>query len=150
MCSSDLVKEWIPNAYGLSFAHGLRVDSKDNVWVVDEGSNMVIKVDPTGLVSMVLGRKPESIDWWEEHVEHGVHEPKGERPKAQKGTYNRPTDVAWGPDGSIFVADGYNNSRVVKLGKDGSWMKTVGTRGSGANQFNTVHAIAVEIGRAHV
>src|SRR5882757_3949022 len=39
------VKEWIPNAYGLSFAHGLRVDSKDNVWVVDEGSNMVIKVD---------------------------------------------------------------------------------------------------------
>src|SRR5690349_3170886 len=52
------VKEWIPNAYGLSFAHGLRVDSKDNVWVVDEGSNMVIKVDPTGLVAMVLGRKP--------------------------------------------------------------------------------------------
>jgi hypothetical protein len=91
------VKEWIPNAYGLSFAHGLRVDPKDNVWVVDEGSNMVIKVDPTGLVAMVLGRKPESIDWWEERVERGVTEPKGERPKAQRGTYNRPTDVARGP-----------------------------------------------------
>ena len=98
------VKEWIPNAYGLSFAHGLRVDPKDNVWVVDEGSNMVIKVDPTGLVAMVLGRKPESIDWWEERVERGVHDPEGQRPKAQRGTYNRPTDVAWGPDGSIFVA----------------------------------------------
>ena len=127
------VKEWIPNAYGLSFAHGLRVDSKDNVWVVDEGSNMVIKVDPTGLVSMVLGRKPESIDWWEEHVEHGVHEPKGERPKAQKGTYNRPTDVAWGPDGSIFVADGYNNSRVVKISPDGRWLVWASNRADPAS-----------------
>jgi len=144
------VKEWIPNAYGLSFAHGLRVDSKDNVWVVDEGSNMVIKVDPTGLVSMVLGRKPESIDWWEEHVERGVTEPKGERPRALRGTYNRPTDVTWGPDGSIFVADGYNNSRVVKLAPDGTWLKEYGSYGSGDGQLNTVHSIAAGYGHVYV
>jgi DNA-binding beta-propeller fold protein YncE len=144
------VKEWIPNAYGLSFAHGLRVDPQDNVWVVDEGSNMIIKVDPTGLVAMVLGRKPESVDWWEEHVEHGVHEPKGERPRALKGTYNRPTDVAWGPDGSIFIADGYNNSRVVKLAPDGTWLKEYGTYGSGDGQFNTVHSIAAGYGHVYV
>ena len=144
------VKEWIPNSYGLSFAHGVRVDTNDNVWAIDEGSNMIIKVDPTGLVSMVLGRKPESIDWWEEHVERGVHEPEGERPQAQRGSYNRPTDVAWGPDGSIFIADGYNNSRVVKLAADGTWLKEYGTYGSGDGQFNTVHGIAAGDGHVYV
>ena len=36
----------------------------DNVWMVDEGSNMIVKVDPNGLVAMTLGRKPEAIDCW--------------------------------------------------------------------------------------
>jgi len=128
----------------------VRADSEDNIWVVDEGSNMVIKVDPTGLVSMVFGRKPESIDWWEEHVEHGVHEPEGERPAARQGTYNRPTDVAWGPDGSIFISDGYNNSRVVKLGPDGTWVKAFGEYGSGDGQMRTVHGIAAGYGHVYV
>jgi hypothetical protein len=99
---------------------------------------------------MVLGRTPESIDWWEEHVERGVHEPEGERPRAQQGTYNRPTDVAWGPQGSIFIADGYNNSRVVKLAADGTWLKEYGTYGSGDGQFNTVHGIAAGDGHVYV
>jgi len=144
------VKEWIPNSYGLSFAHTVRVDPQQNVWVTDEGSNMIMKVDPTGLITMVLGRKPESIDWWEEYVEHGVHEPQGERPRAGRGTYNRPTDVAWGPDGSIFIADGYNNSRVVKLAPDGTWIKEFGTYGSGDGQMNTVHGIAAGYGHVYV
>lgn len=146
----QFVKEWIPNAYGLSFAHTVRVDPDQNVWVTDEGSNMIMKVDPTGLITMVLGRKPESIDWWEEYVEHGVHEPEGERPRARPGVYNRPTDVAWGPDGSIFIADGYNNSRVVKLAPDGTWLKEFGTYGSGDGQMNTVHAIAAGYGHVYV
>ena len=146
----QFVKEWIPNAYGLSFAHTVRVDPEQNVWVVDEGSNMIMKVDPTGLITMVLGRKPESIDWWEEYVEHGAHEPEGERPQARPGVYNRPTDVAWGPDGSIFIADGYNNSRVVKLAPDGTWLKEYGTYGSGDGQMNTVHAIAAGYGHVYV
>jgi DNA-binding beta-propeller fold protein YncE len=144
------VKEWIPNAYGLSFAHTVRVDPQQNVWVVDEGSNMIMKVDPTGLITMALGRKPESIDWWEEYVEHGAHEPEGERPQARPGVYNRPTDVAWGPDGSIFIADGYNNSRVVKLAPDGTWVKEFGTYGSGDGQMNTVHGIAAGYGHVYV
>lgn len=144
------VKEWIPNAYGLSFAHTVRVDPDDNVWAVDEGSNMIMKIDPTGLITLNLGRKPESIDWWEEYVEAGQHEPEGERPRARQGTYNRPTDVAWGPDGSIFISDGYNNSRVVKLAPDGTWLKEYGEYGSGDGQFNTVHAIAAGYGHVYV
>ena len=148
--SLNFVKEWIPNAYGESFAHTVRVDPDDNVWAVDEGSNMIMKIDPTGLITMVLGRKPESIDWWEEYAEAGQHDPEGERPRAGVGTYNRPTDVAWGPDGSIFISDGYNNSRVVKLAADGTWVKAYGTYGSGDGQFNTVHAIAAGYGHVYV
>ena len=137
------VKMWGPGNYAASFAHAVRVDKYDNVWMVDEGSNMIVKFDPNAMVKMVLGRKPEAIDYLEKYLEHG--EKDTERvPPAGIGTFNRQTDLAWDAQDNIFVADGYNNSRVVKLGKDGSWIKAVGTRGAGANQFNTVHGIAVD------
>ncbi len=143
------VQEWLPDSYGASFAHAVRVDAEQNVWVVDEGSNTVVKVDPTGLVKMVLGRKPESIDWFEEFVERGEKETE-RHPKGNTGTFNRPTDVAWGPDGSIYIADGYNNSRVVKISKDGVWQKSFGTFGSGDGQMNVVHSIAADKDHVYV
>jgi len=137
------VKMWGQGNYAASFAHGVRVDKYDNVWMIDEGSNMIVKFDPNGVVKMTLGRKPEAIDYLEKFVERG--EKDAERfPSGGVGTFNRETDVAWDAQDNIFVADGYNNSRVVKLGKDGTWIKSVGTHGSGDNQFNTVHAIAVD------
>jgi hypothetical protein len=137
------VKMWGPDNYAASFAHAVRVDKYDNVWMVDEGSNMIVKFDPSGMVRMVFGRKPEAIDFLERFVERG--EKDTERfPVGAMGTFNRQTDVAWDAQDNIFVADGYNNSRVVKIAKDGTWIKTVGTRGSGQNQFNTVHGIAVD------
>ena len=45
--NNKYVKEWLPDSYGASFAHAVRVDAEQNVWVVDEGSNTVVKVDPT-------------------------------------------------------------------------------------------------------
>jgi streptogramin lyase len=48
--------------YGLVFAHAVRVDPRDNIWVVDEGSNMVIKFNPEGRVVMVMGKRPEAIE----------------------------------------------------------------------------------------
>jgi hypothetical protein len=137
------VKMWGPDNYAASFAHAVRVDKYDNVWMVDEGSNMIVKFDPTGMVRMVFGRKPEAIDFLEKFVERG--EKDTERfPVGAMGTFNRQTDVAWDAQDNIFVADGYNNSRVVKIAKDGTWLKTIGTRGAGQNQFNTVHGIAVD------
>ncbi len=133
------VKQWGQDNYAASFAHTVRVDKNDNVWMIDEGSNMVVKFTPQGMVSMVLGRKPEAIDFFERFVERG--EKESERPAAGVGTFNRPTDVTWDTNDNIFVADGYNNSRVAKISKDGKWVKALGTRGAAPNQFNTVHAI---------
>lgn len=133
------VKQWGPNNYAAGFAHTVRVDKEDNVWMVDEGTNMVVKFRPDGTVAMTLGRKEEPLDWLERFVEEG-HKLEA-TPPARPGVFNRPTDVTWDTQGNIFVSDGYNNSRVAKFSKDGTWVKAVGERGSAPNQFNTPHAI---------
>src|SRR5262245_29643952 len=56
------IREIGQGLYGFVFAHAVRVDRQDNIWVIDEGSNMIIKFDPEGRVLMTLGRKPESIN----------------------------------------------------------------------------------------
>jgi streptogramin lyase len=134
------VKQWGQDNYAASFAHTVRVDKHDNVWMIDEGANMIVKFNPQGMVSMVLGRKAEAIDYLERFTERGEKE-EVRYPTGNMGTFNRPTDVTWNPQEDIFVSDGYNNSRVVKIAKDGTWVKAVGTRGAGPNQFNTPHGI---------
>jgi hypothetical protein len=124
--------------YGFAFAHAVRVDSQDNIWAVDEGTNMVIKFNPEGQVMMLLGRRPES---------HGIEasEPPGTPvPEARPYVFNRPTDVCWDAPGNIFISDGYGNSRVVKYDKNGRFIKSVGTRGTQPYQFNTPHSIACD------
>src|SRR5215470_8955747 len=48
--------------YAWSFAHMVKVDRHDYVWVTDKGSDMVIKFTPAGRVAMVFGRKQEASD----------------------------------------------------------------------------------------
>jgi streptogramin lyase len=62
------VKEWGPNNYAAGFAHTVRVDKDDNVWMTDEGANMIVKYRPDGSVAMTLGRKEEPLDWIERFV----------------------------------------------------------------------------------
>jgi peptidylamidoglycolate lyase len=38
-------------------------------------------------------------------------------PGNDENHFTRPTDIAWLPDGTFFVSDGYINTRVVKLTK---------------------------------
>ena len=122
--------------YGFAFAHTVRVDREDNLWATDEGTNMVIKFNPAGRVVMVLGRREESVEPAPAPV------PGAPPPAAGWGSFNRPSDVAFDPAGNIFIADGYGNSRVVKVDKNGRWVKTWGERGSGPGQFNIPHTIA--------
>ena len=132
-----------PGNYAASFAHSVRVDKYDNVWMVDEGSGMIVKFDPNGDVRMTLGRKPEAIDYLERFVDRG--EKDTERyPTGSMGTFNRETDIAWDAQDNSYVSDGYGNSRVVKIAKDGTWVKAVGTHGKDQDQFSTPHGIAVD------
>jgi DNA-binding beta-propeller fold protein YncE len=66
----------------------------------------------------------------------------GTQPRPGWGSFNRPTDIAWDNAGNAFIADGYNNSRVVKVDPHGRWVKTWGERGTDPGQFNILHSIA--------
>jgi DNA-binding beta-propeller fold protein YncE len=139
------MREIAPKLYAFAFAHAVRIDPQDNIWVVDEGSNMIVKFNPQGKVIMTMGRKPESA---EGDVPGGFAYrppvPNAPPPVAQPGSFNRETDVAWDAAGNIFVSDGYGNSRVAKYDKDGRFIKSVGSRGNAPGQFNTPHTIATD------
>jgi len=58
--------------------------------------------------------------------------------------FGRPTGIAWMPDGTFFVTDGYTNARVIKFDRDGNVLATWGSKGSGPGQFQLPHAIAID------
>jgi hypothetical protein len=143
--------------YGMNFAQAVRVDRQDNLWLVDIGSNQVIKLSPEGRVLMVMGRKPEALNIPAPAAPPSVVPPPTPAASAGRGagtpgdTFNRPTDVGWDDAGNIFVADGYGNSRVAKFGRNGKFLKSVGENGSGPGQFNMPSALAVDAqGRVYV
>ena len=52
------IREIGKNLYAWSFAHTVRIDRNDNIWVTDKGSDMVIKFNPDGRV--VDGVRPQA------------------------------------------------------------------------------------------
>jgi DNA-binding beta-propeller fold protein YncE len=157
--NGKFVREIGQGLYGFVFAHAVRVDPQDNIWVVDEGSNMVIKFDPEGRVVMTMGRKPEAINVpTAEPAPEGGGGRGGAGGAAGRGgaaampacvgapgdSFNRPSDVAWDAAGNIFVADGYINTRVAKFDKNGKYIKCWGQPGNGPGQFNVLHSIATD------
>src|SRR5437667_3028827 len=59
--NGKFVKEIGQGVYAVNFAQQVRVDPQDNIWIVDAGSNQIVKFDPDGRFQLVLGRKPENI-----------------------------------------------------------------------------------------
>src|SRR5215471_11331673 len=100
--TGKFVREIGQDSYGFLVAQQVRVDPQDNIWVVDQMSSMVIKFDPNGQVSMLLGRKAEA-----ENVPAGGRGGEGGAEGGQRGrgglpgagaqsdVFQRPTDVAW-------------------------------------------------------
>jgi DNA-binding beta-propeller fold protein YncE len=132
------VREIGKDTYGFMTAAQVRVDPADNIWAVDEMSNMVMKFDPEGHVAMLLGRKAES-----EFIPPRA--PRGDGAGQPTDLFNRPTDVAWDAAGNIFVADGAGNARIAKFDKDGRFVKSWGKRGTGPGEFADVLSIAVDV-----
>ena len=127
------------NLYAWSFAHSVKIDKQDNIWVADKGSDMVIKFDPEGRVLMVFGRKQEASDEGTEPLKH----PKPPLPPVD-GMFRQVTDMAWDAEGNTYISDGYINSRVAKVDKNGKWLKSWGEPGDQPGQLNTPHSIAVD------
>jgi DNA-binding beta-propeller fold protein YncE len=133
------IREIGHNLYAWSFAHTVRIDKQDNIWVTDKGSDMVIKFNPEGRVLMVFGRKQEASDEGTEALKH----PKPPLPPID-GMFRQVTDVTWDPAGNTYISDGYINSRIAKVDPNGKWLKSWGEPGDGPGQLNTPHSIAAD------
>ena len=133
------VRQWGKGLYAWAFAHTVRVDKNDNVWVTDKGSDMVVKFKPNGRVDNVWGRKPEASDESAKPLEH-PNPPL----LPVKGLFRQVTDVTWDSAGNTYISDGYINSRVAKLDVDGNWIASYGSYGTESGQFRTLHSIAAD------
>jgi DNA-binding beta-propeller fold protein YncE len=120
--SGKLLRSWGDDVIGM--AHGMRVDRDDNVWVTDIKHHAVFKFSPTGKLLLSLGK----ID----------------QPGTDIDQFNKPTDLAFAPNGDIFVADGYGNSRVMKFDRNGKFISQWGTRGTNSGEFHLPHSIVID------
>src|SRR5215470_4309440 len=113
--NGKFVREIGANSYAFVFAQQVRIDPQDNIWIVDQMTNFVEKLDPAGHPQLLLGRKPEAIPVPAPSGDAGAGARGGEGGGARGGglpgagaqsdVCNRPTDVAWGSAGHIFLAD---------------------------------------------
>jgi hypothetical protein len=105
-------------------------DPEKHVWIVDDHKHVIHKFTNDGkTLVQTIGTYGES--------------------GADEAHFNRPTFMAWFPDSSFVVSDGYNGTRVVKFDADGNYVMTWGERGSPPNEtrpgyMNNVHGIAVD------
>src|SRR5262249_13453133 len=93
------IREIGKNLYAWAFAHTVRIDKDDNIWATDKGSDMIVKFNPKDNVVMVFGRKSEASDAEAHPWERNKNPPLPH----EDGRFRQPTDVTWGPDGSIYI-----------------------------------------------
>jgi hypothetical protein len=103
-------------------------DPEKHVWIIDDQLHMIYRFTYDGQLEHSKG-------------ELGV---RGRGPN----TFDRPTDIAWLPDGTYFITDGYGGTRVAKYGPNDEFIKDWGQapadpQNPGPNEFNTVHSIAI-------
>ena len=112
-------------------AHSVRVDPQGNIWLVDAPGHVIYKLNADRKEIMRLGTK-------------GV---AGTGPNS----FNLPTDVAFAPNGDLYISDGYGSARVVKYSRDGKFLLQWGTRGKGPGEFGLPHNLVVDArGRVYV
>jgi DNA-binding beta-propeller fold protein YncE len=103
-------------------------DPEKHVWVIDDMVQQVFEFTHDGKqLVLTLGERLKS-------GEDNAH-------------FGRPTDIAWLPDGTFFISDGYVNSRVMKFDKNGKFLMTWGTKGTGPGQFDLPHSIDIDAKR---
>lgn len=115
------VRSWGRDLFRLP--HGLRLDPDGFLWATDCERHQVFKFDRQGRLLLTLGTE-------------------GTR-GCDPATFDMPTDIGFGVDGTIYVADGYGNSRVVRFASDGRYLGAWGARGREPGAFDTPHSVVM-------
>jgi sugar lactone lactonase YvrE len=108
----------------LKDAHGIFIDAEDNIYCVERETHVMRKFTTEGELLMTLGTPDE--------------------PGAEGEPFNLPTDFALGPDGEMYISDGYGNARIHKYSPDGELIKSWGKPGTGPGEFDLPHCVRVD------
>jgi streptogramin lyase len=116
-----VLREWGKGIYQIP--HSIRIDPQGNIWTVDAASSRILKFTPKGekLLDFTVGEQPKT-----------------------KSQFNGTADIAFAPDGHLFIADGYGNARVLEYDANGNRLRHWGTPGEGPGQLNLPHGIAID------
>ena len=117
-----VLRSWGKGLYQIP--HSIRIDPAGNVWTTDAASSTVLKFTPEGKELMRIE--------------------VGEQPTGRKSRFVGTTDIAFGPHGRLFIADGYGNARVLEYTPDGHRVRQWGTAGNGPGQFRLPHGITID------
>ena len=119
-----------------SVPHGITIGPDDSVFCVDTGDHTVRKFTTEGRLLLTIGTAGSASDTG--FVEDYRSIRQGGPP------FNKPTNLALGPSGDLYVSDGYGNARVHCFSPDGELRFSWGEPGSGPGQFKVPHAIATD------
>ena len=112
-------------------AHSVRIDPEGNIWIVDAPGHIVYKLNADGKEIMRLGSRGIS--------------------GTGQSTFNLPTDVAFAPNGDVYVSDGYGSARILRFSRDGKYLSQWGRRGKGPGEFGLPHNLVIDkSGRVYV
>ncbi len=120
--AGHVLRSWGRGLYKIP--HSIRIDPAGNVWTTDAESSTILKFTPQG-------KKLMQIE-------------VGEQPTGRKSRFVGTTDIAFGPHGHLFIADGYGNARILEYSAAGKRIRQWGTPGSGPGQFHLPHGITID------
>jgi sugar lactone lactonase YvrE len=116
-----IIRSWGKGMYKIP--HSIRIDSDGNIWTVDSSSSMILKFTPEGRKLMEIS--------------------VGEQPAGRTGASGT-SDIAFGPNGRLFISDGYGNARILEYNSKGERVRQWGHAGTGPGEFRQPHGIAVD------
>ena len=116
--------------------HGITVAADGTVWCTDDGNHTVRRFTPEGKLLMTLGTPNTAADTGYDGKDYMTITKPAD-------AFNRPTNLAIGPKGDLYVSDGYGNCRVHRFSPTGERKRSWGVPGTGPGQFYLPHGIAV-------
>ncbi len=118
-------------------AHGLCIAPDDTAYFIDDLDHTVKQFTLDGKPLLKLGTSGSPSGTGATSMDYRSIRTAG-------APFHYPTDLAIAPDGDLYVADGYGNSRVHRFSPDGRLIQSWGEPGSGPGQFKVPHGIAVD------
>ena len=118
----------LPDGHILGFVTAVEVDSHGHIFTFHGFRKWVIPFaeEPEPDPSILMWNGEDGVEGWDD-----TH-------------FAKPTDIEFGPDGSVYVSDGYENCRIVNFTPDGQYQFEWGECGDGVGQFNIPHDLAID------